>query len=283
MPPPTGRSDGFEYGAAVNYLHSNGISAADSRATAIRETDGTGNLGLTANTRYHVTSALSLDLRGYYTAARTGFDDNYLPPDYRLSDSPVYARNRLLAGYAGINLALFDGRLRNRFAYIGTRSTRTVFDSPYYLPLHEDYAYRGTVRRFEYQGIVDLSDSDQIDLRRGNPAQPVAVEHWPARLPRPGRNRITGYYLQGQTTLLRPAHADRRRALRRRRAIRRPHSVKFAAAWSPNGGDTVLRANYGDGFKAPTLYELFSEYSNPVAALAPETAHGWEAGIDQRF
>jgi vitamin B12 transporter len=43
----------------------------------------------------------------------------------------------------------------------------------------------------------------------------------------------------------------------------------------------VLRTNYGDGFKAPTLYELYSEYSNPLAALQPETARGWEAGFDQ--
>ena len=37
-------------------------------------------------------------------------------------------------------------------------------------------------------------------------------------------------------------------------------SVKLAGAWQIPGWDTTLRANYGDGFKAPTLYELFSQY-----------------------
>ena len=43
------------------------------------------------------------------------------------------------------------------------------------------------------------------------------------------------------------------------------NSVKTAAAWALFAGDTILRGNYGDGFKAPSLYELFSPYSNPVA------------------
>jgi vitamin B12 transporter len=45
--------------------------------------------------------------------------------------------------------------------------------------------------------------------------------------------------------------------------------------------NTVLRASYGEGFKAPTLYQLFSEYGN--VALRPEQAHGWEVGAEQRF
>ena len=44
---------------------------------------------------------------------------------------------------------------------------------------------------------------------------------------------------------------------------------------------TVLRASYGEGFKAPGLYQLFSEYGN--VGLDPEEAHGWEAGVEQHL
>ena len=57
----------------------------------------------------------------------------------------------------------------------------------------------------------------------------------------------------------------------------------LAGAWNIPDWDTTLRANYGDGFKAPTLYELFSQYKNPFHALKPETARGWEVGIDHQF
>jgi vitamin B12 transporter len=46
-------------------------------------------------------------------------------------------------------------------------------------------------------------------------------------------------------------------------------------------GNTRLRANYDEGFKAPTLYQLYSEYGN--RDLRPEQAHGWDAGIAQRL
>ena len=43
---------------------------------------------------------------------------------------------------------------------------------------------------------------------------------------------------------------------------------------------TVIRGNYSEGFKAPTLYQLQSEYGN--ALLDPERSKGWDAGITQR-
>ena len=274
-----GALDDFEYGAAVNYLHSNGISAADAR-NGNSETDGTGNLGATANARYTISPQLSVDLRGYYTNARTGFDDAYPPPNYQVADSPVYARNRLLAGYAGLNLTLLDGRFRSRFAFLGSRSSRSVFDSPYYLPLHEDYSYRGEAQRFEYQGIVDLDADNQITF--GAETERTSLKSAEAGYPgAKGHKRITGYYLQAQTTLFSQLTLTGGVRYDNDQEFGGHTSMKLAGAWSPNEGQTVLRANYGDGFKAPTLYELFSEYSNPVAALAPETAHGWEAGIDQ--
>jgi len=42
---------------------------------------------------------------------------------------------------------------------------------------------------------------------------------------------------------------------------------------------TILRANWGEGFKAPTLFQLFSAFGDP--ALRPEQAAGWEIGAEQ--
>jgi vitamin B12 transporter len=54
-----------------------------------------------------------------------------------------------------------------------------------------------------------------------------------------------------------------------------------AAAWSLNDGSTVLRASFGQGFKAPSLYQLYSEYGN--TALSPEEADGWDVGVEQHL
>jgi outer membrane cobalamin receptor len=57
-------------------------------------------------------------------------------------------------------------------------------------------------------------------------------------------------------------------------------SHRVSGAWQLFGGATALRANCSDGFKGPSLYELFSLYSNPDKKLAPEAAGGWEVGAD---
>jgi vitamin B12 transporter len=43
--------------------------------------------------------------------------------------------------------------------------------------------------------------------------------------------------------------------------------------------DTKLRATVGSGFKAPSLFELFSSFGDPN--LKPEESLGWDVGVDQ--
>jgi vitamin B12 transporter len=45
--------------------------------------------------------------------------------------------------------------------------------------------------------------------------------------------------------------------------------------------DTKIRATVGTGFKAPSLFQLFSSFGDPE--LKPEESLGWDAGIDQDF
>ena len=55
---------------------------------------------------------------------------------------------------------------------------------------------------------------------------------------------------------------------------------RAALAWSATP-TTIVRASYGEGFKAPTLFQLFSEFGNE--ALAPERADAWDAGVEQHL
>ena len=44
---------------------------------------------------------------------------------------------------------------------------------------------------------------------------------------------------------------------------------------------TLVRATYGEGFKAPTLFQLFSDFGNED--LAPERADAWDVGVEQHL
>lgn len=61
-------------------------------------------------------------------------------------------------------------------------------------------------------------------------------------------------------------------------------TARVAAAWSGFDG-WVLRASWGEGFRAPTLFELnFDQFGiTPNPDLRPERATGLDAGIERRF
>lgn len=278
-----GTLGGFEYGAALDYLDTGGISAAD-RKNGNTESDGYRNLGATANTRYHAADNLSIDLRFYYTQSHTEID-GFPPPNYTFRDDSEFGTASLVSGYAGVNLSLMDGRFQNRLAVIASESNRKFFGefdffTNAYSPV-ENFFARGDSTRIEYQGSFEVNDANELTFgaetqRVGLSTQSLQFDPGPTK----GSRRTTGYYAQWQTTFAEQLTLTGGARLEDDEAFGTHTSVKLAGAWRIPGWDTTLRANYGDGFKAPTLYQLFSQYRNPFHDLRPETARGWEIGAD---
>jgi len=277
----SGSSGMVEYGAAANYFSTGGISAADARG-GNTEPDPYHNVGATLNTRLNLDDTLSLDLRGYYTQSRNAFD-GFPPPAFSLHDDAEYGTARLRAGYAGVNWNVLGGKLSNRFALTESESVRRDFDPSSSLALN--FTSNGNSRRLEYQGIAALAPATQLtvgaeDERTGlNTTSPSPADPHP--MPTAGHVRIDSYYAELQTAVWNGLTLTGGLREDDHQTFGGHTSVKVAGAWSLLDGQTVLRANYGDGFKAPTLYHLYSQYSNPLRTLAPETATGWEAGVDQ--
>jgi vitamin B12 transporter len=280
----SGTAGDLDYGAAANAYTTNAISAADSK-NGNPEADGYHNFGATANARWHLDSDMSVDLRAYATSSRDSFDDNFaFTPPYLVADSAAYGDDRLLAGYAGFNLDLLNGAFHNRVAVIGSDSDRGFFNS-IFDTIHKNGDDKGHVWRLEYQGIFDLSPTDQITF--GAETQHISFDGVSFSSFGPpstvnGHSRISGAYVQDQTTLFDQLTLTGGVRYDDDAEFGGHTSFKVAGAWTPNNGDSVLHANYGDGFKAPTLYELFSPYSNPLTDLLPESARGWEVGGEQR-
>jgi vitamin B12 transporter len=280
----------LDYGAGVNDYATGGVSAA-AAAPADQEPDGDHDFAATLNTRLHAGDGLSLDLRGFHNDARYGIP-GYPPPDYLLAPTPEYARDSLTAGYAGVNGSWLDGRITQRLALIGSDTDRReygLYDPlTYAYTAAENFYAEGGTTRWEYQGVIQANAGNVFTYGSETQLSTLDTDSLPdpADLPTTGRDRLSSYYAQWQTTFAQNSTIARQMTLTL--GARRDQdqqfgghtSVKVAADWQLPDGNTVLRANYGQGFKAPTLYELFSEYANPLAGLRPETADGWEAGFD---
>ncbi|KRB41972.1 TonB-dependent siderophore receptor [Phenylobacterium sp. Root700] len=246
-----------------------------------KEKDGYENTGFSGRAVVRATDAISLDLRGVYSKGKNNFD-GFPPPNFSFGDTPEYGETEEFVGYAAVNFDLFDGTLQNRVAYGYTRTNRQNFN-PNQAMTDVTFDARGENKRWEYQGVWTISDawtatfggeSENSDMRTASPNSLT-----PNPKPTTAKTGIDGLYAQVQGEVL--------TGLTLTAGLRRDSHDTFgdktlgqlAAAWSLNDGNTVLRASFGQGFKAPTLYQLYSEYGN--AALAPEEADGWDAGIEQ--
>jgi len=274
-----GASERLTWRLAASRFVTDGFSAY-SRGT---ERDGYRNTGVSGSTTLRLTDAVSVDLRGVYSGGRVGFD-GFAPPTYAFGDTREYGDTNELVGYAGLNVALFGGRLKNRLAYGYTSTKRVNFD-PDQTVTDVTFTAAGRNNRIEYQGVVEVADGwtgtfgIEHERSRFRTTSPSSFD------PNPAATRaavgIDGYYAQLQATVL--------PGLTLTGGVRRDEHQTFggrtlgqaAAAWVLNDGATVLRASFGQGFKAPSLYQLFSPYGN--TALRPEAADGYDAGIEQRL
>ena len=273
-----GTSGTIEYGAATNYYGSNGISAADAR-NGNTEADGYHNLGATGNVRVHIDDNVSLDARLYYTTSRDSFD-GFPPPNYTFQDTHEYGKDMLLAAYGGVNFSLLNERFSSRLAVLHTVSDRKEFD-PTMTPA-ENFFAKGGSTRFEYQGVFEVDTGNELTFGFESETRTLSTQSafdFPP-VPTKGSDHINGTYFQWQTRPFETVTLTGGLRYDDDGEFGGHTSVKLAGAWQVLAA-TTLRANFGDGFKAPSLYELFSQYSNPIDALKPETAKGWEAGVDQ--
>lgn len=275
----------LDYGGAVNYYDTRGISAACA-CDGNTEPDGYRNFGATANLRFHASDTLSIDLRVFYTKSHTDID-GFPPPNFTFMDDPEFGRNQLLAGYAAVTDSLLDGRVTQRLALVGSDSDRRYYGvfgdaPPFAFSPARNFFAQGGATRAEYQGVIEADANNEVTYGAETQLSTIQTASIFDLSPTPttGRDRLTGYYGQWQSTIARQLTLTGGLRYDDDREFGGHTSYKLAAAWRL-GDNTLLRANYGNGYKAPTLYQQFSAFSNPFGPLQPEKADGWEVGFDQ--
>jgi len=272
-----GATERFSWRLAGAYYLTDGISTFDGGA----EKDGYQNSGLNGRVHVDVTEATSVDLRGFYLHSHVQLD-GFPPPFFAFADTADFNKTTELVGYAGLNFDLLGGRFKNRVAFGYTDIDRDSFnpDQPVTTSTFQSV---GRNKRWEYQGTFAVAcgweavfgaERETSTLRTASPSEfdPTPAEDTAGAT-------ITSGYAQLQAEVI----AD----LTLTGGMRYDDHDTFgsralgqaAAAWSLNDGNTILRASFAQGFKAPTLYQLYSDFGNPD--VKPEKADSWDAGIEQ--
>ncbi|SJM68893.1 Outer membrane vitamin B12 receptor BtuB [Brevundimonas diminuta 3F5N] len=241
------------------------------------EDDGYTNTGLSGRLNVKVTDAVSLDLRSVWSSGRNDFDAFN-------GDSREYGKTQELVAYAGLNFDLLDGRFRNRIGYAHTDTDRRNFN-PDNKVQTLTFDAEGQNRRWEYQGAFAVTEALNATFGLEHEKSEMKTRSPGDWNPNPafgrGEAELNSAYGQVQWTVL--------DGLTLTGGLRYDDHAQYgdnllgqvAAAWALNEGDTVVRASWGQGFRAPGLYELYSEYGN--LNLQPEEFDSWEIGVEQRL
>lgn len=241
--------------------------------------------------RYDFTPAVQLDVRAYATQGRVD-TDGYDTPTGKFGDDNEYSKKTQFVGYTGLTVASADRAFVNRLALQYTHSSQHEYDpgprfpAAFYANANlVTFFGTGHVTREEYQGTWTIDPrwhavfGLQHELSTISTDTP-AFDYSPAAVAdsatiNSGYVQLQGVVAQG-LTLTAGERYDRHSQFG-------AHSTgQLAAAWVVPSSETTLRASVGQGFKAPSLYQLYGANGVGNTALRPESATSWDAGIEQR-
>ena len=238
-----------------------------------QEPDGFRQTHVSARADVALTEVLALDLRAYRAESRTEFD-GFAPPTFSLGDTAEFGRRDETVAYAGLNYAALEGRFRNRLGFAFTDLTRDNFG-----PQGPTFGSEGRNGRLEYQGVLELPREARLTF--GAETERSRIQTDPTAFS-PGLERdvrLDSVYAQGSAGLAPGVIATA--------GLRRDEHETFGGATTGQAGllyargATTFRANYGGGFKAPSLFQLYSQFGN--LALEPEAADGVDLGVEHRL
>ncbi len=280
----SGQVDDFNYSAAVSETQTHGFSAADylwgnPERDWYRNTTFDGRAGYKASENLDV----GVDVRynhgkralDYFTGDGSAEAHPYAPVDalnFTGTTGELYTR-----GFS--HFSLLDNLWEQTLGIAYSQNDRDYRNYDPSLPYNLSGSYIGSKIKGDWQNIFHISEDNTLML--GLEDEEDTLENQSEGIG--GRSYNTqGYYLSDQIRLFERSFttAAVRYSDNNRSGGKTTWSLTEAVLIDETG--TKLKANYGTGFKVPTLYELYAPfYGNPN--LAPETSTNWDLGFEQRL
>lgn len=243
------------------YYRSDGISAAASGT----EIDGFEQGSVAGSAFFDITPALEAFAHGRYATGELEID-GFAAPTFQLADTPETQETEQVSGAVGLAYYGTDLTLRGFYSLADTQ--RDNFAAPD--AAEPSFASDGRSERISLRGEYRLIGG--LSLALGGEHEWTEYE---TTFADPAETEITGVYGQlgwvfGPLAIHAGARLDDHR--------------DFGSEWSFGGdasyrigGDWRVKASIGEGFKAPTLFQLFSAIGNPD--LRPERSLSYDLGV----
>jgi len=246
------------------YTRTDGFStaAAGTEADGFRQwrVNGTGLLRLA--------EGLSAVFAGRYADSRLEFDGASYDPPYGLVDTPEYSDITDWSGRAGFEYSAHNLHLDGGLAI--HRLDRTNYNPD--LGGDPTFAARGRQERAELKGRIGARDGLRVDFGAEYEWQRFSTTYDAGRKARTASGHALLGWSGRRVNLAAGARLDDHSGFGRVWTFGANGAVEFARDWR-------LRASWGEGFKVPTLYQLYSDFGDP--GLRPERSISYDLGIER--
>ncbi|MEK7308709.1 MAG: TonB-dependent receptor [Nitrospirota bacterium] len=272
----SGSLDKFNYSLSASHLDSDGINKASSGF----ENDGYRNTVVSSKFGYKLFDNSELSLVTRFTDAKTSIDDG------AYDDDPNYtAWWRDLATKVAFDQSVNSWWSHNlSFSYHDVR--RKYRDEKDSTDTTEDLQswYKGDNKEIEWQHNFSpvnwstLTGGFEYEQERGS-----SYYRSKTSITKFDRKSIdnTAFYLQNQFKLWDRLFITPGLRVDDHELFGAETTYKISTAYLISQTGTRLKGNWGTGFKAPSLYQLYSSYGNPN--LKPDESKSYDFGFEQNL
>lgn len=276
----------IDYYLSASGTGSKGISASNAKY-GNNETDGFNNNAITSKINLNLLSNLKLNFMYKYSKLKTDLDQNEKQgddPNFKYDVEEQIFKSQLTSN-------LFDNKWEQFFSAsyfkrLSNANDETDDIRPFTSSSSNNHAER---IKFDWQNNFNFIKNNLItlgietELEKANTSYKSNSEWGPYESIFPEKSiRTTGLYLQDQLNFSNSLFASVGFRIDKNEKYGTVTTFRIAPAYYLNSTNTKIKASYGTGFKAPSLFNLYDPlFGNPE--LKPEKSKGWELGIEQFF
>ncbi len=259
----TGGNETGDFRLSVSGVTSDGISKAD-EDDGNTETDSYNGLTFAGRAGLNLPYGARLDLTARHMNGETEID-GFPPPNFSLADTEDFSETEQFTGAATLFVPLFDDRFTNNFMVGYTDIERTGNFGGF------ETTDTGDRLILRYQGTVELTEM----LRAAFGAEREEAEA------NGDDTSINGFF-----GLVEFKPIDR---LTLSAGVRNDDHSRFGSETTARAAASfavtdylTVRGSWGEGFKAPTIFQLTQTFGAlpPNGDLQPETSEAFDVGLD---
>lgn len=271
----------INYSVSASRFETDGISSASS-SLGNTEKDGyknstfTANLGFTPDSNTEINSTFRfLDNKADIdNGGGEGRDD----PNNVLETEQSYFRLQ-------VKNTVFDGKVSNKIGFSYTTVNRenrndTDIDHP---DSHFRSVSEGIAKKLDFLSVVRFSESNTLILGIETEDETGSSERtgdFPSEF-KEKSVKTNGFYIQDKIDIRDSFHTTIGIRMDDHDLFGAHVTYRIAPVYMFNSSLTKIKGTYGTGFKAPSLFQLYSSFGSED--LEPDESKGWDIGVEQFF